>query len=139
MTTDDRLAAIRVRAEAATDGPWLQLPPWKTVPTTRSAIISPNGDIADRIETEEDAEFVAHAREDVPYLLDEVERLREYIDRMPYPSDMDELRADRDRLAAAVERVRALDADAVAIDPETQDYAPAVLLGDLYAALKGDN
>lgn len=92
-----------------------------------------------------DAEFIAHAREDAPWLLDEVERLREYIDRMPYPSDMDELRADRDHLAATVERVRAL-AEAGEDEPhnghasfEGEPECPACWVASIEAALnEGD-
>lgn len=96
-TTADRLAEIRARAERATEGPWVQLPPWETVPATTPSIISPNGDIADRIEAEADAEFIAHAREDVPYLLDEVERLR---------ADLSRLDESHARQAATLARVR---------------------------------
>lgn len=73
---------LGTRAERATEGPWLHLPPWKTVPTTRSAIIGPNGDIADRIETEEDAEFIANSRADIPALLDRLDRAEATIARV---------------------------------------------------------
>lgn len=131
---DDELDAIRARAEAATEGPWevahrADLDWLSQSHLVDSSDHEPGSNVRPEGETDprwssvwpcrnahHDAEFIAHAREDVPALLDEI-----------------------DRLAAALDRVRALDADAVAIDPETQDYAPAVLLGDLYAALKGDN
>jgi hypothetical protein len=72
MTAPD-LDAIRARAEAATPGPW-----------ERSGSLVQAGRRARRARVgqtwglawKQDAEFIAHAREDVPALLDEVERLR---------------------------------------------------------------
>ena len=76
------LAAMRARAEAATEGPWKQC---------GGSIIPPDElqghfehDPPDWIEWRSpeyprwlaDAEFIAHARDDLPRLLDEVERLR---------------------------------------------------------------
>lgn len=74
----ERLAQIRVREGAATKGPWhLE----RHEPTLARLVVSEDctldisfGYIGNR--TEGDAEFVAHARDDVPDLLAEVERLR---------------------------------------------------------------
>lgn len=72
---DDRLKEIKARCEAATPGPWevgysslggmtvvnvrgSEFPCWKTQIY------------------KDDAEFIAHARQDVPWLVAEVERLR---------------------------------------------------------------
>lgn len=72
--TDEQLAAIRARCEAATPGPW-----------DAHANIGYCGIMADGDKrpllradtcTFADGAFIAHAREDVPALLDEVARLR---------------------------------------------------------------
>ena len=84
--TDLDLAAIRERAEAATPGPWEWQPPsdeeW---PIADESLLSPGtgkyvlvgwGYDASGIEGETaDREFIAHAREDIPALLDEIDRL----------------------------------------------------------------
>lgn len=74
MLTNEQLNAIRERAERATCG---QTPEWyvdeeykDTVRCAWSADL-----IAQSIPTTADAEFIAHAREDVPMLLAEIERL----------------------------------------------------------------
>jgi hypothetical protein len=73
--TNEQLAEIRKRAEAATQGAkpeWYVDEDYKdTVRCAWSADL-----IAQSIPTEADAEFIAHAREDVPKLLVEIERLR---------------------------------------------------------------
>ena len=79
----DRLNEIRARAEAATPGPWVaygntveqEKTGWHTVVGTE---MTGQAYMAyERLTTKnEDAIFIAHAREDIPYLLAEVERLR---------------------------------------------------------------
>lgn len=90
MTLD--LAAIKARAEAATPGPW------KVPIANVFVVVAPNAPHHNppeglcppypwRVVVEpslndpsaEDAEFIAHAREDVPALVAEVERLREEV------------------------------------------------------------
>lgn len=73
--TDERLAEIEARANAATPGPWRY---------TLYFVMSPSqGLIADigpgSASVNSDAAFIAHARTDVPALLAEVRRLREEI------------------------------------------------------------
>lgn len=79
---DEDLSAIRAREQAATKGPWRQT-------------VSANVDIEDYNGnsllndnyayecvcnfTRKDAEFIVHARTDVPLLLAEVDRLREML------------------------------------------------------------
>lgn len=82
MPPDQRIAEIRAREEAATQGPW----EWSCHPWGWQ-MRAP--DLHCRICTEEfypeslpetvarqgsDAEFISHARDDVPYLLDRCER-----------------------------------------------------------------
>lgn len=87
MTID--LDAIRARAEAATPGPWTMRDGWG--PTTdglmhftriangdHDSVLSADGpDIAG---SRANAEFIAHARHDIPALLAEVDRLRSQLD-----------------------------------------------------------
>jgi hypothetical protein len=68
--TDEQLAAIRARCEAATGGPWEV--GHKCEIYTRHYQVGPIGDFWEPA----DARFTAHAREDIPALLAEVERLR---------------------------------------------------------------
>ena len=71
-------AAIRTREEAATQGPWRveddssDLNRW--VLSEDGTLVIGFGYIGNR--TQEDAEFTAHAREDVPALLSELDRVR---------------------------------------------------------------
>ena len=76
----DRLDEIRARAEAATPGPWAAEREddyeWIVVggtyePDCRYVIADCGFD-----SPQSNATFIAHAREDIPYLLAEVERLR---------------------------------------------------------------
>lgn len=73
------LEPIKARAEAASPGPWadgaaeLDLPGFTMSPRTCA------GCGVDWPLDAPDAEFVAHAREDVPALIAEVERLRKLI------------------------------------------------------------
>ena len=93
--TDADLDAIEQRANAATKGPWendgggeigqhFSLPePWATVVSTDVACMSYcYGGSAAGVERDEDAEFIAHARSDVPALVAEVRRLRAAVERV---------------------------------------------------------
>jgi hypothetical protein len=73
---DEELEAIRKRAEAATEGPWEYVGGvhkliYTHTPTYRVANI-----IVEELSEEPDGEFIAHARQDVPKLLAEIERLK---------------------------------------------------------------
>lgn len=85
----DRLAAIAARASAATPGPWyrhaeisyrVQGQVHEIVLATRAddgyGIVAFTGVKGEHPRTPLDAEFIAHSREDVPWLLAEVLRLR---------------------------------------------------------------
>ena len=87
--TEERLVEIRGREKVATQGPWrakceiLEADECGNA-TAEITYVSTNdkgicilyGRGHDDANTQEDATFIAHAREDVPALLDEVERLR---------------------------------------------------------------
>lgn len=77
--TDQQLTQIEARTTAATDGPWtlheddgdtFRAPAWEVLPAS--------GEMVARLRewASADAEFIAHARADVPMLLAEVRRLR---------------------------------------------------------------
>lgn len=78
--TEERIAKIRAREKAATQGPWREecvIGRRKEIETFHT-IRDKDGAIVDvlPILAYHDAAFIAHAREDIPALLDEVERLR---------------------------------------------------------------
>lgn len=134
MTPD--LDAIRARAEAAiSTGPWEarhehdEYGDWLGVDIVHTyrneRVCWPNQILAATNLSPEDAEFIAHARTDIPALLAEVERLRAERDQAReecgHEKHMRKLasdqrdrfiaakmraEADRDRLAAVVDRVR---------------------------------
>lgn len=83
LPAEDWLAPIRARANAATPGPWTHY---------SQGFLSPKGPeplgefiVAPYHELDisaEDAEFIAGTREDVPRLLDEIDRLRQAVQRV---------------------------------------------------------
>lgn len=76
--TDDQLAAIRDRADAATANPVIDREPNSHHRPDIVSILTPDGDeIADRVRGEADAELWQHARADVLALLAEIDRYRE--------------------------------------------------------------
>jgi hypothetical protein len=81
MTTTDQLADIEARADAATDGPWNI-----AVSEDRKwALVLADAGTADerivvRSISDDDAEFIAHARTDIPALLAMVREQRERLD-----------------------------------------------------------
>lgn len=84
--TELDLDAIRARCDAATDGPWTAeyseaqgncvLP--HDAESTREAVA-----VTRLFHQQADADFIAHARTDVPELIDEIERLQEAAERIP--------------------------------------------------------
>lgn len=82
--TTERLEAIRQRAEKATEGPWFNTEYHvATKPNIRGGYPSDSASVCEINDGEyienlnmADAEFIAHARQDIPDLLSEVERLK---------------------------------------------------------------
>lgn len=78
--TDEQLAAIKARAEAATPGPWYHVLAAIVGTTPRpdddNTTCICNTEWGNSTNIQPNAEFIAAAREDVPTLLAEVERLR---------------------------------------------------------------
>lgn len=83
--TDKELAEIRARCEAATKGPWVECRNGGGDDFLYSIDSEPTGlpivkaDCGVYPPEKEDADFIAHAREDIPKLLAEVERLRKQV------------------------------------------------------------
>jgi hypothetical protein len=83
--TSEELAAIRARVEAATPGPWHNAGyPLKGIdgPEVMAAGDAHLLTMVCRPSDNEDATFIAHARQDVPVLLDEVARLAAEVERL---------------------------------------------------------
>jgi hypothetical protein len=74
----ETLTAIRQRTESATPGPWKYKVPFEAPdqPTIRNYDDDTVISVVCGMGTYEDAEFLTHAREDIPMLLAEVDRLR---------------------------------------------------------------
>ncbi len=77
------LEAIKRRCEAATPGPW----------TTLGAVVADGSSCLD--DRARNAEFIAHAREDVPALLEAVERLLSMLTDAQTEAEMQAERARR--------------------------------------------
>jgi hypothetical protein len=80
-------AAIRAREQAATEGPWRAITSgpsggdhWYVCDDGESIALIHASDGEDEDSREPDAQFIAHARTDVPALLNEVARLRKVIE-----------------------------------------------------------
>ena len=76
MISEKELAEIRKRAEAATPGPWKAFVEDRDFQSGSSFIQTQGEDIELIGATEEDYDFIANARQDIPKLLDEIERLK---------------------------------------------------------------
>jgi hypothetical protein len=84
--TDEDLEEIQKRCEAATIPPWIASVEGRDHPLGGDTVIlrGPKREGADLYlvgGTIADYDFVAHARQDIPLLLDEIERLRKVIDQ----------------------------------------------------------
>lgn len=88
MTATDQLAAIQARADAATEGPWhVDGEPDEAkyvVQFTSGRGVHVGTYITDLVEADEDAEFIAHARTDVPALLTLVREQQAALDELMY-------------------------------------------------------
>lgn len=92
VLTREALAEIRARADAATEGPWMALVYRKPSAGDEGmydvraqphpAMRGFTKLVADAHEGKADAEFIAHAREDIPRLLDALESLLEPTEAM---------------------------------------------------------
>ncbi|MBN1207447.1 MAG: hypothetical protein JXB05_21395 [Myxococcaceae bacterium] len=84
--TDSELDEIRARCQAATPGPWKAFIEGRDHESGSSFIMTGEGvgrrqDIEMSGATTADYDFIAHARQDVPRLLEEIARLRGLLDK----------------------------------------------------------
>lgn len=112
-----RLAEIRTRAKKATGGQWTFVrTPHDERPTTyevcdlvNDAYVVTDAELND---FEEDGRFIAHARQDVPWLVDRVEKL--------------EVALEAERSRASLMRLLADPSSRVSIDPKVCDGEPCI-------------
>ena len=99
--TQERLDEIQEREAKATEGPWGVDGPAQCGPGDSLAVyhVEDGGTVAYVQPSWDDAEFIAHAREDIPALLAEVERLSRRNEDLEYVAA---------QARKAVERLRAL-------------------------------
>ena len=71
MISNERLAEIKARNAARTQGKWV----YDAAEVRSSTVVVV--DAEDGVQSEEDGVFIAHASEDIPEMLAEVERIRE--------------------------------------------------------------
>jgi len=74
--TGTDLDEIEARLRAATPGPWKSYVEGRDHTSGSSFVATPSSDIELAGATVADQDFIAHAREDLPRLLNEVRRLR---------------------------------------------------------------
>jgi hypothetical protein len=74
--TNAELDQIEARLRAAAPGPWKSFVEGRDHTSGSSFIATPGSDIELAGATTADQDFIAHARQDLPRLLDEVRRLR---------------------------------------------------------------
>ncbi len=91
MTPAERIAAIRAREQAATPGPW-EIKQWTDQTGEVESYLSI--DWSD----EEDQDFIANARADIPWLLDRLARAEELLGRY-VAGDVDNWRIDAETAA----------------------------------------
>ena len=72
---EEKLALITARASAATSGPWRAMLEGRDHSSGSSCILTAIGGIDLDGATDADVEFMANARQDVPYLISELRRL----------------------------------------------------------------
>jgi hypothetical protein len=97
----EELEAIRKRAEAATPGPW-GYADRDNVVFTANADYKYAVEIAEEVGHKFDGEFIAHAREDVPKLLAEIERLRRELSFIAHV-DLVKNAYDKEHIAVSVQ------------------------------------
>ncbi|MED1016775.1 hypothetical protein [Bacillus atrophaeus] len=76
-----KLEEIRQRADAATEGPWRI---GKQSPNGLNNIGTIGGLLTAQTTDEDDAKFIAHARQDISWLISEIDRLNSGIDSVLY-------------------------------------------------------
>jgi len=80
--SDEEMAKIRSRSDAATPGPWREYIEDRDSFSGSDFIMTEGNDLNIIGASSADYEFIAHARQDIPKLLAEIERLRSLIGKM---------------------------------------------------------
>jgi hypothetical protein len=80
LLSDEYLNEIRKRCDAATASPWISFVEGRDHSSGENVVVRGANGTEDDLyltgATKEDQDFIAHARQDIPLLLDEIERLR---------------------------------------------------------------
>ena len=78
---EKELNLIRMRCEKTTEGPWVSYVEGRDH-TSGSNFIMTNGEDIELLGASiDDQDFIAHAKQDIPKLLKEVERLKQLLDK----------------------------------------------------------
>ncbi|CAM3631285.1 hypothetical protein [Mesobacillus zeae] len=114
--TQTEIDAIRARTEAATEGPWepASLANGYVIAVGEFSVVASvieyddNGDIHTTLTQnhENNRQFIAHARQDVPKLLDEIQRLKDilFLEQAEYL----EMKRKKNEALAEIERLNGI-------------------------------
>jgi hypothetical protein len=82
--SDEYLSAVRKRCEAATKAPWISYVEGRDHTSGESVIVRGEGGSESDLYliggTVADQDFIANARQDIPWLLDEIDRLKKLVE-----------------------------------------------------------
>ena len=81
MLSDEDIRAIRLRCDQATPGPWTSFVEGREQMSGSDFIRTSGEDIYLTGATAADQDFIAHARQDIPALIAEIERLKKLLSR----------------------------------------------------------
>jgi len=102
VLTNDDIAAMKMRCEKATLGPWKSYVEGREQMSGSNFIMTGGEDIYLTGATVADQDFIAHAREDIPKLVVEIERLRRLLpDHEHFIPKEQEMRASKLEVEAA--------------------------------------
>ena len=76
MISEEELTLIKQRADKATKGPWKAFVEGRDMQSASSFIKTQGEDIELIGASEADYDFIANARQDIPRLIEEIERLK---------------------------------------------------------------
>jgi len=74
--SDSEIAEIKYRCSKATEGPWKSYIEGREEMSGSDFIMTKGEDIYLTGASKDDQDFIAHAREDIPRLINEIERLK---------------------------------------------------------------
>lgn len=100
-----RIDEIRARCDAATPEPWKEEPNLGGVPCVISKKVAIACTYKESVDSWLNADFIAHARDDIPYLLSEIDRLT---------AELETLRAENARLRHVQSELESVEIDRAA-------------------------